>query len=414
MRCERPWQTSEGEGRNTLRADRAAGCGKLGGPGRAKYHGETARHLTAPTHRSHVRRYPTKDPLGRRRDRPAPAAHQVPGADVASPSPRCPTARTRCGALAQSRFDVVLLDEMMPGLGGLATLDAIKSRDLSVPVILVTKSEEETLMEEAIGRRITRLPDQAGEPLAGVAGAASACWNRTRIQDVAARRATTSSEMQRWQSLDRRGFELERLGRAGGGDGALGRAASTRCARKRAGAGARRLPPRAQHRLRPLHRGELSAAGCTAATPRPLLSTDVVAHAVAPLLKARRARGVHRHRLHAPRPVAHARAVARGAASRSVASTTARSCRPPRPTRATPSSPGCCRPSSTQRHPDLWQENSNDERTQEPLRAPAPGSPARAPAGAVRRGPSSTSRSTTPRRRSRRGARSARSRVWGS
>src|SRR5262249_26801552 len=58
-------------------------------------------------------------------------------------------------ALDRARYDVVLLDEMMPGLGGLATLEAIKSRDLSLPVILITKSEEETLMEEAIGRRIT-------------------------------------------------------------------------------------------------------------------------------------------------------------------------------------------------------------------------------------------------------------------
>ena len=52
--------------------------------------------------------------------------------------------------LSKGRFDLVLLDENMPGLGGLATLDRIKSRDLSVPVILVTKSEEESLMNDAI------------------------------------------------------------------------------------------------------------------------------------------------------------------------------------------------------------------------------------------------------------------------
>ncbi len=51
-------------------------------------------------------------------------------------------------------FDVVLLDEMMPGMGGLATLEAIQGIDAALPVILVTKSEEETLMEEAIGRKI--------------------------------------------------------------------------------------------------------------------------------------------------------------------------------------------------------------------------------------------------------------------
>ena len=51
-------------------------------------------------------------------------------------------------------FDAVLLDEMMPGMGGVATLQAIKDFDPAMPVVLITKSEEETLMEEAIGRRI--------------------------------------------------------------------------------------------------------------------------------------------------------------------------------------------------------------------------------------------------------------------
>jgi CheY-like chemotaxis protein len=54
----------------------------------------------------------------------------------------------------EESFDVVLLDEMMPGMGGLATLEAIQDVDAAVPVVLVTKSEEETLMEEAIGLRI--------------------------------------------------------------------------------------------------------------------------------------------------------------------------------------------------------------------------------------------------------------------
>ena len=66
-----------------------------------------------------------------------------------------PNGEDALAALSRARFDVVLLDENMPGLGGLATLDAIKSRDVSVPVILVTKNEEEALMEEAIGRHIS-------------------------------------------------------------------------------------------------------------------------------------------------------------------------------------------------------------------------------------------------------------------
>jgi len=55
---------------------------------------------------------------------------------------------------SREKFDLVLLDESMPGLGGLATLEAIKERDPLVPVVLVTKNEAESLMDEAIGKRI--------------------------------------------------------------------------------------------------------------------------------------------------------------------------------------------------------------------------------------------------------------------
>ena len=54
----------------------------------------------------------------------------------------------------KQKFDIVLLDEMMPGLGGLETLKVIKDIDPGVPVIMITKSEEEQLMDEAIGKRI--------------------------------------------------------------------------------------------------------------------------------------------------------------------------------------------------------------------------------------------------------------------
>lgn len=56
--------------------------------------------------------------------------------------------------VARERFDAVLLDESMPGLGGLATLEAIKEQSPSLPVVLVTKNEAESLMDDAIGRRI--------------------------------------------------------------------------------------------------------------------------------------------------------------------------------------------------------------------------------------------------------------------
>ncbi|TPE40015.1 T9SS response regulator signal transducer PorX [Pontibacter mangrovi] len=52
-------------------------------------------------------------------------------------------------------FDVVFLDENMPGISGLETLNELKALRPAVPVIMITKSEEEHIMEEAIGSKIT-------------------------------------------------------------------------------------------------------------------------------------------------------------------------------------------------------------------------------------------------------------------
>ncbi|WP_412069516.1 response regulator [Rubrivirga sp. IMCC43871] len=51
-------------------------------------------------------------------------------------------------------YDVVFLDEQMPGMGGLDALQAIKGDRPETPVVMITKSEEEHLMEDAIGRQI--------------------------------------------------------------------------------------------------------------------------------------------------------------------------------------------------------------------------------------------------------------------
>ncbi len=51
-------------------------------------------------------------------------------------------------------FDIVFLDENMPGLTGLETLSEIKEKRNSIPVVMITKSEEEYIMEEAIGSKI--------------------------------------------------------------------------------------------------------------------------------------------------------------------------------------------------------------------------------------------------------------------
>jgi DNA-binding response OmpR family regulator len=54
----------------------------------------------------------------------------------------------------QRTFDLVLLDEMMPGLTGLETLQRIKELQPTVPVVMVTKSEEENIMNQAVGQNI--------------------------------------------------------------------------------------------------------------------------------------------------------------------------------------------------------------------------------------------------------------------
>ena len=54
----------------------------------------------------------------------------------------------------EERFDIVFLDENMPGLTGLETLSEIKAKQSNLPVVMITKSEEEYIMEEAIGSKI--------------------------------------------------------------------------------------------------------------------------------------------------------------------------------------------------------------------------------------------------------------------
>jgi len=54
-----------------------------------------------------------------------------------------------------SPVDLVFLDEMMSGMGGLRTLAEIKELRPDLPVIMITKNEEESLMEDAIGGKIS-------------------------------------------------------------------------------------------------------------------------------------------------------------------------------------------------------------------------------------------------------------------
>ncbi|MCF6350922.1 MAG: PglZ domain-containing protein [Flavobacteriaceae bacterium] len=54
----------------------------------------------------------------------------------------------------KKQIDIVFLDENMPGLTGIETLAQIKTIRPNLPVVMITKSEEEYIMEEAIGSKI--------------------------------------------------------------------------------------------------------------------------------------------------------------------------------------------------------------------------------------------------------------------
>ena len=66
----------------------------------------------------------------------------------------CNNGRDAVDVFEDGDFDIVFLDENMPGMSGLETLQEIKEKKSTTPVIMITKSEEEYIMEEAIGSKI--------------------------------------------------------------------------------------------------------------------------------------------------------------------------------------------------------------------------------------------------------------------
>lgn len=55
---------------------------------------------------------------------------------------------------SENNYDIIFLDENMPGISGLEALVQIKEEKPFIPVVMITKSEEESIMEEAIGSKI--------------------------------------------------------------------------------------------------------------------------------------------------------------------------------------------------------------------------------------------------------------------
>jgi len=67
----------------------------------------------------------------------------------------CNNAPEAIDMVRATHFDLVLLDENMPGMSGLEALSEIKVIDPTLPVVMITKSEEEDIMDEAIGSQIS-------------------------------------------------------------------------------------------------------------------------------------------------------------------------------------------------------------------------------------------------------------------
>ena len=56
--------------------------------------------------------------------------------------------------IEKEKFELTLLDENMPGISGLEAIPMIKEKDNALKIVMVTKSEEEHIMEQAIGSQI--------------------------------------------------------------------------------------------------------------------------------------------------------------------------------------------------------------------------------------------------------------------
>ena len=90
--------------------------------------------------------------------------------------------------IRRKKVDLVLLDEMMPGRDGLTTLGEIKNLKPGVPVIMITKNEEESLMEDAIGSKVD---DYLTKPV-NPSQILMACKKFLESRDISQRKITAS------------------------------------------------------------------------------------------------------------------------------------------------------------------------------------------------------------------------------
>lgn len=95
--------------------------------------------------------------------------------------------------LARNTFDLVLLDEMMPGMDGLEALSRIRSSGHQLPVIMATKSEREELVEQALGQRIDDFLLKPLNPAQVLASCRRVLEGRKLAEDQAVREYVSAS-----------------------------------------------------------------------------------------------------------------------------------------------------------------------------------------------------------------------------
>ena len=66
----------------------------------------------------------------------------------------CNSGNDAINMVREKPYDIIFLDEYMPGLSGIETLRRIKAVRPTIPVVMITKSEEEDIMDEALGNKI--------------------------------------------------------------------------------------------------------------------------------------------------------------------------------------------------------------------------------------------------------------------
>lgn len=88
--------------------------------------------------------------------------------------------------VAAQAFDLILLDENMPGISGLETLSRLKDIAPNVPVVMVTKNEEEDIMDQAIGSKIADYLIKPVNPKQVLLALKKNIHQRDLVQEVAA------------------------------------------------------------------------------------------------------------------------------------------------------------------------------------------------------------------------------------